>query len=236
VTPQDLGAPQFAQLAAELLATPGPELTAQTIVDRLRDWADEADDVSLTARTGKQWRTLASTGPIAERADDLQYELDEGPCREAATETSWLRSGDVGRDARWPTWGPRAASLGVGSLLSVPLLGAEGYSGALNLYSEATGAFHDRDVVDLGLVYAIHAANALTVARNTADLTTALTSRHTIGMAQGIVMERYGLDQQQSFELLRRLSSTSNRKLRDVAAAVVETRQLPAPSPSVTLD
>ena len=36
-----------------------------------------------------------------------------------------------------------------------------------------------------------------------------------------------GIDQHQSFELLRRLSSTTNVKLRDVAAQIVETRAIP---------
>ena len=46
-------------------------------------------------------------------------------------------------------------------------------------------------------------------------------------MAQGIAMERYGIDQHQSFELLRRLSSTTNVKLRDIAAQIVATRAIP---------
>ena len=58
-------------------------------------------------------------------------------------------------------------------------------------------------------------------------LRAAVDSRHVIGMAQGIAMERFGIDQQQSFDLLRRLSSTSNVKLRDVAVQVVETREFP---------
>ena len=99
--------------------------------------------------------------------------------------------------------------------------------GALNLYSGTTGAFADRDVVDLALVYAVHATTALSSARRASTLQTAVSSRHVIGMAQGIAMERYGIDQHQSFELLRRLSSTTNVKLRDVATQIVETRAIP---------
>lgn len=40
-------------------------------------------------------------------------------------------------------------------------------------------------------------------------------------MAQGVIMARFGLDPERSFEFLRRLSSTRNVKLRDVAAEVV---------------
>ena len=85
----------------------------------------------------------------------------------------------------------------------------------------------DRDVVDLALVYAVHATTALSSARRASTLQTAVSSRHVIGMAQGIAMERYGIDQHQSFELLRRLSSTTNVKLREVATQIVETRAIP---------
>lgn len=219
----------FAQLAAELQAEPDPGLTAESIVRRLADLVPDAGPVSLTLRNGKSYTTLAATDEVAARADGLQYELDEGPCLEAAAHVSWLRSGDVRHDSRWPRWGPRAADLGIGSLLSMQLLGPEdpGPQGALNVYSRENDDFSDRDVIDQVTVYAVHAANALASAQLADGLTTALTSRHTIGMAQGIVMERYGLTENQSFALLRRLSATSNTKLRDVAAELVRTRQLP---------
>lgn len=219
----------FALLAAELQTQGATGPTADTIVKQLVDWVVEADEVSLTTRQSGQWTTLSATGDLARRADELQYELEEGPCRDAAVHTESLRSGDVAHDRRWPRWGPRAAQAGVGSLLSLPLLRASEPASALNLYSRATGAFDDRDLLDECAVYAVHAANALSAARTAHDLHTAMTSRHTIGMAQGIVMERYGLDQQQSFELLRRLSSTTNTKLRDVATSIVETKVLPQP-------
>jgi GAF domain-containing protein len=217
----------FAALAAELQQEPDEALTSRAIVTRMRDLVPEADQVSLTIRTSRGHRTLASSDPVAEEADTLQYALGEGPCIEIADSGGWLRSGDVRTDARFPGWGPRAAELGVGSLLSVAVTDREGPLGSLNLYSGEGGAFSDRDVVDLALVYAVHATTALSSARRTSSLQTAISSRHVIGMAQGIVMERYGIDQHQSFELLRRLSSTTNVKLRDVATEIVETRTIP---------
>ena len=54
-----------------------------------------------------------------------------------------------------------------------------------------------------------------------------MASRHVIGMAQGIVMERFGLDEDRSFAFLSRLSSHQNRKLRDLAGDLVRTRTIP---------
>jgi GAF domain-containing protein len=218
----------FAALAAELQQEPDLALTSRAIVTRMREVVPEADKVSLTVRAPRSGhRTLASTDPVAEQADELQYDLGEGPCIQVADAGGWLRSGDVGTDARFPVWGPRAAAVGVGSLLSVSVTEREEPLGALNLYSVEPGAFVDRDVVDLALVYAIHATTALSSARRATTLRAAVSSRHVIGMAQGIAMERYDIDQQQSFELLRRLSSTTNVKLRDIAKQIAETRAIP---------
>ena len=217
----------FAALAAELQQEPDEAITSRAIVTRMRELVPEADQVSLTVRASRGHRTLASSDALAAEADALQYALGEGPCLEIADTGGWLRSGDVGSDARYPAWGPRASELGVGSLLAVAVTDREEPLGALNLYSHRTGAFADRDVVDLALVYAVHATTALSSARRASTLQTAVSSRHVIGMAQGIAMERYGIDQHQSFELLRRLSSTTNVKLRDVASQIVETRAIP---------
>ena len=218
----------FAALAAELQQEPDEAVTSRAIVTRMRELVPEADKVSLTIRTSRnRHKTLASSDPVAEEADALQYALGEGPCLEITDTGGWLRSGGVESDSRWPVWGPRAAEMGVRSLLSVAVTDRDEPLGALNLYSEERSGFADRDVVDLALVYAVHATNALSSARRAATLQTAVSSRHVIGMAQGIAMERYGIDQHQSFELLRRLSSTTNVKLRDVAAQIVQTRSIP---------
>ncbi|WP_322920933.1 GAF and ANTAR domain-containing protein [Nocardioides renjunii] len=200
----------FAALAADLQQEPDEALTSRAVVLRMRELVPDADA--------------------------LQYALDEGPCLQVADAGGWLRSGDVGADARWPAWGPRAASLGVRSLLAVEITDRDGPLGALNLYSGAGGAFAGRDVVDLALAYAAHATTALSSAHRAGALQAAVSSRHVIGMAQGIAMERYGIDQQQSFELLRRLSSTTNVKLRDVAAQIVETRVVPHDRASESVD
>jgi AmiR/NasT family two-component response regulator len=46
-------------------------------------------------------------------------------------------------------------------------------------------------------------------------------SRHLIGMAQGMLMERHGLNEDASFEVLRRYSQIHNVKLREVATQVL---------------
>jgi AmiR/NasT family two-component response regulator len=48
-----------------------------------------------------------------------------------------------------------------------------------------------------------------------------LASRDTIGQAKGMIMERYGVNAVQAFELLRKLSQDSNVPLVQVATELV---------------
>ena len=53
----------------------------------------------------------------------------------------------------------------------------------------------------------------------------ALHTSRTIGMAMGIVMERYQLDSDRAFVYLSRVASTSETRLRNVAAQLVDETQ-----------
>jgi AmiR/NasT family two-component response regulator len=81
--------------------------------------------------------------------------------------------------------------------------------------------------VDLAVIYGLHAANAMSTALLVEGLQTAVQSRHMIGVAQGILMHNYGIGMEQAFEVLRRYSSHTNVKLREVARHVVESGDLP---------
>ena len=116
--------------------------------------------------------------------------------------------------------------MGVHAILGIQLSTSDEVLGALNLYAGKPDAF-TREDVDVAEIFATHATNALTAARMSSGLRTALHTRHMIGVAQGILMELYELSMDQSFELLRRYSSHSNTKLGEVAEYVVRHRALP---------
>jgi hypothetical protein len=56
--------------------------------------------------------TVTSTGPLADRADERQYEVDTGPCLESMRTLSVVRVDDMATEERWaPTpRGPRSAT------------------------------------------------------------------------------------------------------------------------------
>ncbi|GAB2476141.1 ANTAR domain-containing protein [Jatrophihabitans fulvus] len=59
------------------------------------------------------------------------------------------------------------------------------------------------------------------------NLLRALDTNRTIGVAIGVAVERWKLSPEGAFDLLLSVSQRTNRKLRDVAAEVVETGAVP---------
>jgi hypothetical protein len=177
--------------------------------------------ISITTRGG-EIQTLAPTGPRVTRADHLQYELHEGPCLDAAIEESVVIVNDLASDPRWPDFGPKAAALGFGSQVAFQFRADPHVRGALNLYADGPYGL-DQDSIHLGSMFAGQIAVAMGWAKQDQTLTEALATRNLIGQAVGIVMERYQLDSDRAFAFLVRLSQSANKKLRTVAATLVDT-------------
>jgi AmiR/NasT family two-component response regulator len=81
---------------------------------------------------------------------------------------------------------------------------------------------HDDPTVDLRL-----AALVQLLAKRNLQLETALQSRIVIEQAKGVLIERYSLDPQQAFDVLQRASRSQRRRIHEVAAEVVATRDTP---------
>ena len=186
-----------------------------------------ADEVSITlVRDGRPY-TAAYTGEIARQLDERQYEREAGPCLQAAADKTTVSVPDTAGDTRWDSWAPKAAAAGVGSVLSVGLPILESVSGAVNIYGLRPRAFDD-DAVQLAQRFAGYATVALANAHlhdSTTNLAqhmqAAMESRAVIEQAKGIIMGERRCSADEAFAVLTKISQDSNRKLRDVAAALV---------------
>ncbi|MDP9219910.1 MAG: GAF and ANTAR domain-containing protein [Actinomycetota bacterium] len=216
----------FAGVARELLAEDDVHQTLERAVELAVDTIDGCDYAGVSLVRGREIESPAQTDELVTVGDRLQVELGEGPCLSAIREQQTVQVDDLAKDGRWPVWGPRVSGeLGVSSLLAFQLYNAKDVLGALNLYSKQPYAFDD-EARAVGLVFASHAAVALTGAQVEENLKRAVHSRNLIGQAQGILMERYGLSADKAFELLRRVSQNENVKLRDVAARLASSSTL----------
>lgn len=177
-------------------------------------------------RAGKKL-TAAYSDEVVKLADDLQYDLNEGPCLSAWAEAKPFRIELMEQEDRWPRWTTAAFELGMRSSVSVPLvahgrkLGAvKAYSTEPAAYSEGHAAilqrFADQAAIVLGNVVAAEDAE-----RMNAQLKDALASRHLIAEALGILMERNRVGEEEAFSSLRRTAAEQGVDVRSTAERLV---------------
>ena len=177
---------------------------------------------SITVRHADgRLETVAPTDDMLLGVDAAQYDLREGPCYDAAVDAMYVSSPNLAADERFPRYAAMAVKAGIRAQAGVRLFDTPKPSaqGALNLYSRDVGSFTDMSVVSQ--LFAHQSAIALDYAREVKNLQEAVRTRQAVGRAVGIVMERYGLNEERAFAFLARVSQTRNVKLRQVAAEIV---------------
>jgi transcriptional regulator with GAF, ATPase, and Fis domain len=223
----------FARISHELLAEPASENTLRRVVDLAVQTIGGCDFAGVTLKHNGRLDTPAATDHLVDQLDQAQYDLNEGPCVDAVRHDDSCLLVDTSSQSRWPRWAPVAAEAGIGSVFSIRLESPQHVVGALNLYSRAVDGF-DQEAQLTGRIYAMHAGNAIYAASEVENLAIAMRTRHLIGLAQGMLMLRYGLDEDQAFRFLTRHSQERNLKLRTVAEDVVNelrTHRCETPSP-----
>ena len=216
-------AESMALLARNLLAQDSVQGTLDEIVASAVRMVDGCDAAGILAVRKGRAVTLSAHGNVVEASDRLQGELAEGPCFDLAGRSDGervFRIADM-RESQptWPRYAAAARELDIGSMTGVLLYTHDADFGALNLYSQRPGAFGE-DIETAGWLLASHAAVALADARAIDQLEDAMKTRHAIGEAMGILMERHRLSEDEAFNVLRRISQQHNVKLRDVAQRV----------------
>jgi transcriptional regulator with GAF, ATPase, and Fis domain len=222
-------AEQMASTARDLLAQDSVDATLARITASATELVDGCDAAGILVLHDTKVETLAPTHQLVTDSDQLQQRLGEGPCFDAAHSSRGervFRIADLtGEHQRWPAFARLAHQLGVGSMMGFLLFTENEDIGALNFYSRRPGAFTGTSE-PAGLLLASHAAVAVSSARTHAQLERAITTRHTIGEAMGIIMGSRHVTEDEAFHVLRRYSQANNIKLREVARRVCEERTL----------
>ncbi len=186
----------------------GPSDLSQTllsITETARQSIGGVDFASITIRhRSGRLETMAPSSPLMYVADGLQYELSEGPCYDAVTDDLVAYCPDLAHDGRWPRFGPRAAILGLGSLLAVRLAHPGATFMALNMYSDRVAAFGDHHkIVEIFLSAGSATAGPGQPGKTLRD---ELTGRTLVENATGILMHRHGVDAEHALLLLSELA------------------------------
>lgn len=179
--------------------------------------------------SGGSKATAAGTDPLVERADALQYELDEGPCLDAWRQRRYVVADDLTTDGRWPRWAPLAAQLGLRSVASAGLVAGEASVGAIKLYSTEPAAFDEADRAAL-ILFAAQAAilvdNAGAFERAGhlgEDVQAALRERDTVTRATGFLMGREKVPEDRAFSYLMSRAQTEGTSLHEAATRLLRT-------------
>lgn len=211
----------LAQVSHELSSERDETVTATRICDLAVEVVEGCDHATLTLRARRgRLVPAAATSETARVLEEHQLEHGAGPTVDAFAGAEAVCSDDIAHEVRWNSWRPLAVEHGVRSVLALPLVSAERTQAVMTLHGSRPAAWSG-SAYDVALLYATHAAAALDAAKIITGLEAALGTRHQIGVAQGILMERHGLTAARAFAVLQRYSSTSNERLSDVAAQVV---------------
>ncbi|MFI9770385.1 GAF and ANTAR domain-containing protein [Streptomyces sp. NPDC052415] len=223
-------AEQMALLARHLLAQDSVQATLDEIAASAVKLVDGCDAAGILAVRKGRAVTLAACGDMVHDSDRIQGELAEGPCFDLARRKDGqrvCRIADLSQpQPAWERFAAGARELGIGSMTGVLLYTDNQDFGALNLYARKPGAF-GKDIETAGWLLASHAAVALADARTIDQLEHGMETRHAIGEAMGILMERHRLSEDDAFKVLQRISQHHNIKLRDVAQRVRTERTNP---------
>ncbi|MGW7065552.1 ANTAR domain-containing response regulator [Streptomyces sp. NPDC054855] len=159
----------------------------------------------------------------------VQLRSGDGPIPAAQEQGAPVETDDLLRDERWPVYRAMALDSGVRSSVTLPFQRG-GLTVTLTLFSFRPGALDDvrhgpaQALGDLATTALVRDRRYRAALTELDHLGTALRTRPVVDQACGIIMHVLTCDADRAFTMLRRISQTTNRKLADVAAAVVERR------------
>jgi GAF domain-containing protein len=181
--------------------------------------------ITLNTTEAAAVATPAASHEYAALLDEVQQKYHEGPCLHAARHGEAVLVRDIAADVRWPRYRREALNrTPVRSILSLPMFADTRRLGALNAFAEKADAF-DATSRNVATVYAALGALAWGSVVLYRQMTVAVQSRDTIGQAKGMLMERYKINAQQAFDMLRSMSQSSNVPVRTVASQLVAARE-----------
>ncbi len=209
----------------------GPE--PDSVVRRLSELAQQSarcapgccGAVATIADGGTERRTTATHPDLAALAS-VQLDLGDGPIPTALDRGEPVDTEDLLNEERWPQYRALALDSGVRASMTIPFR-RSGMEVTVSLYSFRPGSLERAAYGPVGVLGEQTTASLVRDRRyrealaEVGQLETALRSRAVIDQASGIVMHVLRCDSDEAFAVLRQMSQRTNRKLAEVAEAVV---------------
>lgn len=202
----------------------------QMLADRVAGLTDGATVGILLADPKARLHFMAASDESTKFLELFQLQQQDGPCVDAFHSGQPVINTDLTAavaTARWQRFAPHAAEAGFRSVHAFPLRLRREVIGAMGLFGSAVGDLDDSDVQivqALADVAAISLLQERAIQRGeilTEQLQGALHSRIVIEQAKGAIARTHGVDVDAAFRLIRAYARRTNRRLSDVAYAVV---------------
>jgi hypothetical protein len=176
-------------------------------------------------------RSVASSHESAHLLELFELQNQEGPCLDCyRTGEQVLNHSLAPHDDRWPNFAAEARRLGFTTVHALPMRLRGQAIGAVNIFA-ADGPALSQAEIDVGQALADVATVGLLQERNLREarllseqLQAALDSRIVIEQAKGMLAERRNVETGAAFDSLRSYARNTNRKLSDVAQAILDGR------------
>ena len=186
--------------------------------------------LSLTAGQPGAGSAAAWAGHNAQRLEELQFSLGEGPCIEAvdvrrpAFEPDLTTTGS----RRWPLYAPAACDLGARAVFAVPLQMGAARLGVLDIYRDQPGSLTAEGLRDVFILAEVALALLLESQRTRnresfeKGMNEVVGHRTVIYQAQGMVMVALGITLPEALSRLQAHAFSTGKSLADVAQDVLD--------------
>lgn len=200
----------------------------QMIADRAALLLDASAVGILLADSHGNLQFMAASNETARLLELFQVQTSEGPCLEAYSTAAPVINVDLaGARSRWPRFSAEAVACGYTAVHAFPLRLRAEVIGAMNVFGDGAAAFDEADaqvMQALADIAAIALLQERAISRGellTEQLQAALNSRVIIEQAKGALAQRHVISVDDAFELIRAYARRTNRRLVEVAYAVV---------------
>jgi hypothetical protein len=193
-----------------------------------------ASGAGISVMTADGTRGVCATSdPVSERVEELQFTLGEGPCIDAFASRRPVLTADLAETEtyQWPVYAPAARDDGVRAVFAFPLQVGAARLGVMDIFRDRVGALTDEEL-RTAFGFAEVTVDALLNMQEDKDAHDGDRSavldvgrRAALFQAQGMVMVQLGVTIGEALVRMRAYAYAENRRLEDVARDVVN-RQL----------
>jgi hypothetical protein len=171
----------------------------------------------------------ATSDPVSERVEELQFVLGEGPCIDAFTARRPILAADLSDDGglRWPVYAPAARDAGIQAVFAFPLQVGAARLGVMDVFRGRTGPLSGTELQLAFTLAEITVEALLDLQQGTTrdgDAALDVGRRAELFQAQGMVMMQLGVSISEALVRIRAHAYAENRRLDDVASDIVEGR------------